>query len=118
MWNHTPDSLTGLPYFLSGECFTLKSGYGESGVNLFLTTAYINLSVPVPALAKKANAYLYHFGGVGAFNFFPSESPLSKKVLIRPARSLSIHESLTKSKPNERRKCFISSGQRKQFLSL
>lgn len=39
--------------------------------------AYINLSIPVPALAKKANAYLYHFWGVGAFNFFPSESPLS-----------------------------------------
>ena len=37
VWNQTPDSLTGLPYFLSGECLTLKSGYGESYLNLFLT---------------------------------------------------------------------------------
>lgn len=36
VWNQTPDSLTGLPYFL---CLTLTSGYGESYsyINLFLT---------------------------------------------------------------------------------
>jgi len=79
--------------------------------------AYINLSIPVPALANKANAYLSNFLGVGAFNFFPSPSPLSIKVLIRPAFHLSMNEAITQSKPNERRKCGISSGQRKQFLS-
>lgn len=53
----------------------------------FLTTAYINLSIPVPALAKKANAYLYHFcWGVGAFNFFPSETV--KKCLFGLYKSL------------------------------
>lgn len=66
--------------------------------------AYSYLSIPVPALANKANAYLSNLLGVGAFNFFPSPSSLSIKVLIRPAFHLSIHEAIiTQSKP--RRKC-------------
>ena len=95
------------------DWFALFSFWGmlDSNIGLwrvlsqsFPHKAYINLSIPVPALAK-ANAYLSNFIGVGAFNFFPSESPLSIKVLIRPAFHLSIHEAITKSKPNERRKC-------------
>lgn len=75
--------------------------------------AYINLSIPVPALANKANAYLSNLLGVGAFNFFPSESPLSIKYIIRLAFHLSIHEAITQSKPNERRKCFFFIGPEK-----
>lgn len=75
--------------------------------------AYINLSIPVPALANKANAYLSNLLGVGAFNFFPSESPLSIKFFIRLAFHLSIHEAITQSKPNERRKCFFFIGPEK-----
>lgn len=66
--------------------------------------AYSYLSIPVPALANKANAYLSNLLGVGAFNFFPSPSSLSIKVLIRPAFHLSIHEAIiTQSKPNNLR---------------
>ena len=77
------------------DWFALFSFWGmlDSNIGLwrvlsqsFPHKAYINLSVP--ALAK-ANASLSK-----AFNFFPSKSPLSIKVLIRPAFHLSIHESL------------------------
>ncbi len=83
VWNQTPDSLTGLPYFLSGECVDSKIGLWRVLSQSFPHKAYINLSIPVPALANKANAYLSNLLGVGAFNFFPSESPLSiKKILF------------------------------------
>lgn len=100
MWNQT-------------DSFALFSFWGmlDSQIGLwrvlsqsFPHKALRYLSIPVPALANKANAYLSNLLGVGAFNFFPSPSSLSIKVLIRPAFHLSIHEAIiTQSKPKGKR---------------
>ena len=54
--------------------------------------AYINLSIPVPALAKKANAYLSNFiYWSRGFQLLPVGISTQYKI-IRPAFHLSIHE--------------------------